>query len=373
MDLESIRALFPVAKEHIFFNHAAECPKSTLLVEAVNRYYADALFGDLYEDRWIDHMQQVRKWAAQLIHAHADEITFVNNVTTGAMLIANGLSWKPGENIVANYNQFPANVYPWLNLRRQNVEIRTPFLPRNELAYEALFSAVNEYTRLMAISFVEYDNGFRYDLQRIGDFCQQNGILLFVDAVQGLGAVPLDVKATQISFLATSGHKWLLGPSGQGFLYINKPFLNNLYVLSSGWLSVENPFEFNNFSQLQFNSARRFEGGTSNLAGITALGTGLELLLTNGVENISNRILTLTDQLIRALLHRGYIVDTNLEPNCRSGIVAFRHLKISTEQLYGRLLEKKAIVSQRNGHIRVSPHFYNSEEELERFIKILGV
>ena len=175
-------------------------------------------------------------------------------------------------------------MYPWLNLRRQNVEIRTPFLPRNELAYEALFSAVNEQTRLIALSFVEYDNGFRYDLQRIGEFCRQNGILFFVDAVQGLGAVPLDVKSAHVSFLATSGHKWLLGPSGQGFLYINKPFLNNLYVLSSSWLSVEQPFDFTNLTQPHYNSAKRFEGGTSNLAGITALGAGLELILQTGVE-----------------------------------------------------------------------------------------
>jgi cysteine desulfurase / selenocysteine lyase len=372
MDIESIRLLFPVAKEHIFMNHAAESPKSTALFETVNKYLTDVFFGDLYEDRWIAHAEHVRRLAARLINAQPDEIAFVNNVSSGAMMIANGLSWKPKENMVTNCNQFPANVYPWLNLRRQQVDVRTPFLPRNDLAHEALFSSVDEKTRLIAISFVEYDNGFRYDLKRIGHFCRQNGILFFVDAVQGLGAMPVDVQSAEISFLATSGHKWLLGPSGQGFLYIHKPLLNDLYVLSTSWLSVEQPFDFYNYAQPQLHSAKRFEGGTSNLMGIAALGTGMELLLQTGIKAVSERILQLTEQLVHDLLLRGFLIDSCLEPACRSGIVAFRHPTMGTDQLFTKLSQNKVIISQRNGHIRVSPHFYNNEEELDRFIKILG-
>ncbi|HPN33234.1 MAG TPA: aminotransferase class V-fold PLP-dependent enzyme [bacterium] len=371
MNLDALRAFFPVTIDHVFMNHAAESPKSTLAIDAVNRYLADASFGDLYEDRWIRRKEEVRGMAADLIRAHADEVAFIDNVSTGAMLVAQGLTWRPGDNLVTNANQFPANVFPWLNLRRKQIDVRTPILPRSEQAYSTLFSAVDQHTRLIALSFVEYDNGFRYDLPRIGEFCRERDILFFVDAVQGLGAMPLDVRAAGISFLATSGHKWLLGPSGQGFLYIQRSLMERLEVLPLSWLSFETPFDFSNYERPMLSSAARFEGGTSNLMGIAALGAGLELILQTGVTAISQRILALTDLLIEGLARRGFLIDGCLTPTNRSGIVAFRHPDIPTEKWQARLNENRVIVSQRNNHIRLSPHFYNSEAEVEHFLSVL--
>jgi len=371
MNWEALRALFPVTVEHVFMNHAAESPKSTRVIDAVNRYLADASFGDLYEDRWISRKEKVRGMAADLIHAHQDEVAFIDNVSTGAMLVAHGLTWRPGDNLVTNANQFPANVFPWLNLRRKQIDVRTPILPRSEQAYATLFSAVDQHTRLIALSFVEYDNGFRYDLQRIGDFCRKRNILFFVDAVQGLGAMPVDVQSAGISFLATSGHKWLLGPCGQGFLYIQRSLLERLAVLPLSWLSFEMPFEFGNYERPMLSSAARFEGGPSNLMGIAALGAALELILQTGVTAISQRILHLTDLLIEGLARRNFIIDGCLEPANRSGIIAFRHPHVPTEHWQARLSENRIIVSLRNNHIRLSPHFYNSETEVQHLLSIL--
>ncbi len=371
MDLDAVRVLFPVTRDRIFMNHAAESPKSTLSIEAVKRYLKDSVYGDLYEEGWISHKEKVRGIAAELIHAQPDEIAFVDNVSSGAMLVAQGLTWRPGDNLVTNANQFPANVFPWLNLRRKQVDVRTPILPRSQQAYSTLFSAVDQRTRLIALSFVEYDNGFRYDLQRIGEFCRTRNILFFVDAVQGLGAMPVDVQADGISFLATSGHKWLLGPSGQGFLYIQRSLMDRLAVLPLSWLSFESPFEFGNYERPMLSSAARFEGGTSNLMGIAALGAGLELILQIGVTEISQRILHLTALLIEGLARRNFTIDSCRAPANRSGIVAFRHPDVPTEYWRARLSENRVIVSLRNNHIRLSPHFYNSETEVGHLLSIL--
>ncbi len=372
METDDYRELFPITKTHIFFNHAAEAPKSVRQVEQVNAFLQDALYGDLYEDKWLEHMQQVRQMAADLVQAAPEEIAFVHNVSTAAMLVANGLAWRTGDNIVTSCNQFPANVYPWLNLRERGVEVRTPFLPRNELAYETLFAAVDEKSRVLALSFVEYDNGFRYDLERIGRFCHERGILFFVDAVQGLGVFPVDVKSARITFLATSGHKWLLGPSGQGFLYIDQSVLPQLYVLPTSWLSMTHPFDFYNYTQPRKATAQAFEGGTSNLMGIVALGTGLSLLAEVGQLRITEKVQSLAGRLIEGLEQKGCLVDVAAAPSHRSAIVAFRHPVMAADQLYTRLLQNNVIVSVRNGHIRVSPHFYNTEQDMAEFLSRLA-
>lgn len=371
MELDQFRELFPITKTHTFLNHASESPKSTRQVELVNEFLKDALYGDLYEDKWIVHMNAVRRMAANLIHADPEEIAFVNNVSTGAMLIANGLNWRSGENMVTSYNQFPANVYPWLNLQDRGINVRTPVLPRNEHAYDVLFSSVDANTRLLALSYVEFDSGFRYDLERIGTFCQERRILFFVDAVQGLGVFPVDVQAAHIGFLATSGHKWLLGPSGQGFLYINKEVRPQLYVLPISWLSMEHPFDFYNYSQPRKNSAQAFEGGTSNLMGIVALGSGLSIIEQAGMANITQQVRRLCDQLIAGLSTKGYQVEVAKEAAQRSAIISFRHPKIAAERIQAQLLQRNIIVSLRNGHVRVSPHFYNNDKDINALLNVL--
>jgi len=371
MDLTTFRKEFPITKTHCFFNHAAVSPESNSTILKVTEYLTDAQYGDTREKKWIDYIEVVRKYAANLINASVDEIAFVNNVSTGAMLVGNGLKWVNDDNIIVPANQFPANVYPWLNLRNKGLIVKTPVLPRDESAYDTLFSHVDSNTRLIAISFVEYDDGFRYDLRRIGEFCRDRNIYLFVDAVQGLGAMELDVLESLVDFLAVSGHKWLLGPVGQGFLYVRQQLFSQLYISSISWLSVDNPWDFHNYEQPLKETARVFEGGTPNLMGIAALGAALELLSRAGMSSVQKRIFALSNYLSDNLLQKGYRIVTNLEPGCRSGITAFEHEHYATEDVYKALTENQIIVSQRNGRIRVSPHFYNTEEEIDKLIEVL--
>lgn len=215
------RSEFEICQRFVFLNHAAESPTHNRLITRVQEYLIDTTSGNLHENRWLEYMESVRNSAATLIRADPDNIAFVNNVTMGASIVANGIEFKNGDNIIVPANQFPANVYPWLNLRKRGVEVRTIELPRNDSCYDILFEAMDNNTRLLAISFVEYNDGFRHNIKLVSDHCRERGVLLFVDAVQGLGAIQFSVQDVPVDFLAVSGHKWLLGPTGQGFLYID--------------------------------------------------------------------------------------------------------------------------------------------------------
>ena len=321
MDLTHYRSHFMITRSHVFLNHAANSPKCDLMQTKVNDYLNDAGYGTVYEHKWISYMDTVRQLAASLIHADIEEIAFARNVSFGAMLIANGIKWNKEDNIVVPGNQFPANIYPWLNLDRKEVSVRMPVLPRNENAYETLFKSIDKNTRLVAISFVEYDDGFKYDLARISEYCHDKNIMLFVDAVQGLGALSLDVKKTNIDFMVTSGHKWLLGPVGQGFFYIRKDRIYELNNLAKGWLSVIEPWNFEDFGQPSHDSAKRFEGSTPNLMGIAALGAALEMILDVGIQHIEFQIKSLGSYLAESLGDLGYRIVSNLNKDMRSGIV----------------------------------------------------
>ncbi len=368
---KSYREYFPVTQTHVYLNHAATAPVSKLVMENVTQFMADSIIGNQGERRWIEYTERVRKLAADLFSVSADEIALVNNVSTGAMLVANGLSLQRGDEVLAPENQFPANVYPWLNLRHKGVRVNSDPLPHSRDAIAALEQRLTPKTRLLCLSFVEYDDGYRHAIEEIGELCRQRDVLFFVDAVQGAGALPLDARKAKIDFVATSGHKWLLGPSGQGFLYIRKERLEDLYVLSNSWLSYNAPFEFQNFDQPLKNNASRFEGGTWNFLGIAGLGAALELLLSVGIEPIQTQIFRLSDYLRRFLLEKGYVISGSPEPAQRSGITAFKHHKLPSDRIFTALQQQKIIVSERNGFIRVAPHFYNNRDDIEKFLAVL--
>ncbi len=362
---------FPHSKERIYLNHAAISPQSRSVLRELNTFLQDAQMGYPHEEDWLQKVESIREKAAFWVGSKPEEIAFVNNVTMGASVIANAIDWRSGDTIVTPCNQFPANLYPWMNCRKRGVRVKTPTLPRNDSAYEILFETVDKQTRMLAISFVEYDDGFRYDLERIGTFCKERGILFFVDAVQGLGVFTIDSHRCHIDVLTTSGHKWLLGPSGQGFMRIRQDLLRTLYIPTIGWLSVVDPLQFTNVGQPYKPSASRIEGGTSNLMGLICLGAALDFLGTVGPEHIRKRVLTLTDELIELLDRKDIPVHSNRAPQNRSGIVTFEPRDGSASEIVDRLKQSNIIVSERMGRIRVSPHFYNSSEELLRLIDAL--
>ena len=370
-DYTAYREQFEICKHGVFLNHAAKSPTLKVMVDSVQEYLYESSMGNHDLSKWLEKIEITRTLAATLISTQPANIALVNNVTMGANIVANGLNLKTGDNIVVPSNQFPANVYPWLNLKNRGIEIRNPKVPRNDLQYDQLFTNVDENTCLIAISLVEYDDGFRHNVKLISDFCLEHQILLFLDAVQGLGAIQFSVQETPVDFLAVSGHKWLLGPSGQGFLYIKDDLINNMYVVTKGWLSVQNPFDFHNYQQPYLTSAKQIEGGSSNLMGTIALGSSLELLLEIGMKNIEEQINELINYLAIKLLKKGYQINSYMEKNYQSGILSFQHQAFTSSELFEELTNNHIQVSERNGSIRVSPHFYNNLDDLDAFIAVL--
>jgi cysteine desulfurase/selenocysteine lyase len=371
MDFDRYRKEFTITQTHVFLNHAANAPESNSVIAKINQYLNDARYGNAKEHQWIQYVDQLRGTVAQFIGADFSEIAFTANVSQGAALVANGLIWQENDNIIVPDNQFPANIYPWKNLLKKGVQVRRPVLSRNENYLAELERCVDRRTKLLALSLVEYDDGFRYDLEKISAFCSSQNVLLFLDAVQALGALKVDVGNNNVDFMATSGHKWLMGPLGQGFLYIKQKHIENLNNVFSGWLSVVEPWQFHNHNQAEHKSAKRFEGGSYNLAGIAGLGAALEMILNVGIEEIESRVLGLSQYLIDRLIERDYIVCSNLNKTNRSGITAFKHPRLECDLVYEALKKSSVIVSKRNGRIRVSPHFYNNEDDIDRLISAL--
>lgn len=375
--ISSLRTLFPVTRRYVFLNHAAVAPVSTRVVVAMNEYLTSVLeAGGLHEDRWLRRVEEARRHAARLIGASPEEVAFLKNTTEGLLTVANGIRWQEGDNVIVPSCEFPANIYPWRNLeRRLGVEVRF-VKPRGvRLLPEDFFALVDRRTRAIAVSFVEYASGFRNDLDTLGAFCRERGIFLVVDAIQGLGALPLDVSRTPVDFLSADGHKWLLGPEGISLFYCRRERLEDLEPLEAGWMSVVNAEEYapdySIYTAPLREDALRFEPGTRNNVGIFGLGEAIELILEVGVENIAERLMLLTDHLVEGLRHKGYRILSSLEPKERSGIISFDSPRHDMADLRRRLRDAGIIVALRHNALRVSPHFYNTLEEIDALLETL--
>jgi selenocysteine lyase/cysteine desulfurase len=273
--------------------------------------------------------------------------------------------------VVSAADEYPANVYPWLNLASRGVEVRRVPSRGPRVALEDLAAALDGRTRLLTISFVEFASGFRNDLDALGELCRGRGIAFFVDAIQGLGVLPLDVQATPVDFLAADGHKWLLGPEGAGILYVRREWVDRLRPINVGWNSVVGAWDFSHIDFRLKPHAGRWESGTLNVAGIVALGAALELLLEIGVPAIAARVLELTDELCARAAGAGLEVFSSRVPAERSGIVSLSVPGADPRALARRCRAAGVVVAARGGRLRVSPHCYNTTEELERLLSCL--
>ena len=372
INIEALRAEFPVTKSYVYMNHAAVAPISIPVQRAMNQQLRDvAQHGIVHSNRWENTYRRTRSAAAQLIHAKPSEIAFVKNTTEGIQMVANGLKWKRGDNVVITDRGFPANVYPWLNLKSKGVETR--FAPEidGRIPLDTLFDQVDENTRIISISSVEFASGFRHDLNQIGEFCQQNDIFFLVDAIQSLGALQLDVVKSHIDFLSADAHKWLLGPEGTGIFYCAKKAMRHLHVHNLGWTSVKNAGDYLTYDPTPLPNAQRFESGTLNTAGIYGLKASLDLIQKIGIENIESRIFILTDQLVAGLTEKGYRVFSSRKPHEKSGIVSFSHPNQKLDALFELLMNNQVVCAQRGKGIRLSPHVYNTEEEIDFILNLL--
>ncbi len=372
MNIDEIRAQFPITRRYNFQDHACVSPLSTPAAEAMTRYARDLCergYGD-----WEYHreVERVRQSVAKLINAHPDEVTFVKNTTEGLNYVANGTQWITGDNVVLNSMEFPANIYPWMNLEQRGVNLKWVAEEDGRVPFDRLAATIDKRTRVLAISAVQWSNGFRTDLVRLGELCQDKGVLLCVDAIQALGVHPVDVQAMNIDFLAADGHKWLCAPEGAGVFYCRRELLEHLRPSELGYLCMKDDWESPQRRINLRNDARRFDSGAYNIAGICALGASVDMLLDMGIERIQWQVKQLTDLLAEGVRRKGWQVASPRTPSEWSGIVAFSSDKHDLAALQKHLLsEFKIVISRRLGRLRASPHCYNCDDEIQQLIEAL--
>lgn len=370
-----IRRNFPVTKKYIFFNNAGVAPVSLPALKTINNVLEDICkIGHAKLQYWYQAIEVARKDAAELIKASPEEIAFVKNTSQGLSLVSAGIDWRSGDEVIITDQEFPANVYPWLNLEKQGVKIipvRSNKMGRFSIA--DFKSAVTSRTRLISVSSVEYATGFRNNILAIGRLCRANGILFCVDAIQSLGAIPMDVKKYKIDFLAADGHKWLVAPEGAGIFYCRRSLLKKLNLAIVGWNTVCDSSSFHKINYKPKLSAKKFEEGSHNLLGIQGLAASIRLLLSIGIERIEEWNLGLTNVLLDGLKKKGYRILSSTLPEDRSSIISFSTgKKLKDKLLLNYFIKNNIILSLRGDGLRISPHFYNTHNEIEKFFRVLG-
>lgn len=372
--LTRYRKEFPFSEKVTFLNHASFGPIPLRALRKTQEYYE---YLSLKKVRNIDKitfemMDKIRFLLAGMIKAKPKEIGLVPNTSYGLNIVANGIDWKKGDKILLSDIEFPANVYPWLNLRRKGVRIKFIKSRNGFFDLDDFLKAIDSKCRLFAISYVQFFNGFKNDLETIGKICQDRRIFFAVDGIQGVGCLDLDVKKCKIDFLACGGQKWLLSSMGTGFFYLSDKARIKINPAFFGWLGVDWELNFSDilkFDLPPFPSARKFEIGTYPYSSLWTMYSSLELLSEIGAKAIQKKTLSLLDPVIDFLKDSPYQVNSSLDPKHRSAILSFSGKDNS--KLYRNLRSKKIIVSLRENSIRISPHFYNSFEEIERLIRVL--
>jgi selenocysteine lyase/cysteine desulfurase len=367
--IEKYRREFPVVENYIYLDHAGVAPISLRVRSAVEVFFRESTEGGAFHSpEWAHRVNEVRTNCARLIHAGPDEIAFVKNTSHGLSLVAEGIDWKAGENILFYEREFPSNSYPWQNLKRKGVEARLVPSRNGRVQIEDIERLIDSRTRMVAISSVQFSNGFRIDLKRLGSLCRDRNILLCVDAIQSLGVFPMDVRECNVDFLSADAHKWLLGPEGIGIFYCRRGLAEGINPPLIGWKSVVNELDFDRPRLVLKRNAQRFEEGSMNLMGIFGLGAAVELLLEAGIEDIEQRVLDLGDRIIEEADKRGFETLTPRERHERGGNVTFQG-RFDLEAVRNGLREKGIMVNVRGGGLRVSPHFYNIESDIEKLFE----
>lgn len=327
------------------------------------------LRGGLDYRAWLDAVAGLRSAAGRLMGAGADEIAVTTNTSQGLSFIANGVDWKKGDVVVGVADEFPANYLPWARLEKRGVKPRWVPLREGRVELDELDRAC-EGARLLAISYVQYVSGFRVDLDAVGEICRRRGCLFVVDAIQGLGPFPVDVKRSGIHALSSGGQKWLLSPEGIGVLYVDRGFLPALDIVELGWTNVAGYPRYSKDPALR-PDAGRFEAGTLNGFGCGGMRASIELLLEVGVERLSEQVNRLAQRVYDGAREKGYRPAAERDRESGSGIVSIRKEGVDAAELARRLLSDKIVAIPRFGYLRVSPHFYNTVEEIDRLVALL--
>jgi cysteine desulfurase/selenocysteine lyase len=374
VDLTKYRSEFPHTENIVFLNHASFGPiprKSWAATEDYYKYMRLEKVGDLDEAAF-NKLDDIRVMAAGMIGARPEEIAYATNTSYGLNVAAWGLDLKPGDKILLSDVEFPSNTYPWTNLRQKGIVVE--FVPSRNRFFDMdnFLGAIDAKTKVLSLSSVQFLNGYKNELKIIGEICAQKDIFFVVDGIQGVGCQEIDVKECKIDFLACGGAKWLLSSLGAGFFYLSSQAKRKVKPVFSGWLGVDWKLNFSDllkFDLKPFPTARRFEIGTYPYSVIWTMHSSLQLLTEVGIKNIQLHTLGLLDVLVDALQTSGYRITSSLNPQHRSSILSFSGR--DGPQLFERLNQNRVKVSLREGSIRVSPHFYNDRNDMEKLIRLL--
>ncbi|NNG13808.1 MAG: aminotransferase class V-fold PLP-dependent enzyme [Gammaproteobacteria bacterium] len=372
--MTTIQNEFPLDDGLVYLNHAAVAPWPQRTADGIKQFTDENLHqGARYYPRWMETELALREQLVSLLNAASvDDIALVKNTSEALSMVAHGLDWQPGDNVVFPDVEFPSNRIVWESLTRYGVEIRKIDISHASTPEKALIDAIDDNTRLLATSSVQYATGLRMDLEQLGKACKTKNTLFCVDAIQSLGALAIDVEAIQADFVMADGHKWLLAPEGLAVFYSREKARKQLKSNEFGWHMVEEMFAFDSQDWKEAESARRFECGSPNMLCIHALHASLSLLLEIGMEEVSARILGNTDYLIRQLKQiQGMRIITPEHPEQHAGIVTFCPPEADISALHSQLMAKGVICAMRGGGIRFSPHFYTTREILDTAISTL--
>lgn len=370
------RAEFPQDSDLIYLNHAAVAPWPKRTQEAVQNFANENLtHGASFYPEWLKTEQSLRENLASLINANStDEIALVKNTSEALSVVAYGLSWKAGDEVIISNEEFPSNSIVWESLAQFGVKTVKVDLYANDLSPEEnLANAITDKTRILSISSVQYASGTLVDLFKLGQICKQADIYFCVDAIQSLGALPMDVQAIEADFVMADGHKWMLGPEGLGLFYCRQAVMNDLTIRQYGWHMIKEAGNYDAQSWEVSNTAKRFECGSPNMLGAYALNASLSLLLEVGMNEVAKRIQNNTQHL-RALIdqHKKLELINKRVDLPLSGITTFKVKNTDQKALYQTLMKNNLICANRGGGIRFSPHFYQETALLERAINKLN-
>lgn len=370
-----IRALFPAANKYTYLNSAAVSPLPTPAIEAVMSQMKDVSEnGTLNFADWIATKDRARALIAEMLGVRPDQIAFMRNTSDGFASVAAGIEWRSGDNIVSFDREFPANFYPWRRVRDDHgVDLRCCPEREGRIDLDELIDMIDANTRLVAISAVQYGSGFKADLERIGRAARAVDALFAVDIIQGFGAMPFDLPAQYVDIAAGASHKWLCSPEGCGILFLSDRARQRVQPKMVGWISVETPWDFADKEQPFKSTALAWESGTGTASLFYGLEQSLKLLHGAGAANIARHLENLTDQLCDGLGGMDYEIVSSRATGERSQIVCIKSKTGRTSnEIAESLQNENIIVSPRGDRVRIAPHFYNNEEDINRLLSGLG-
>ena len=365
---------FKLKSDLIYLNHAAVSPWPARTAEAVKKFADENMTGgSLRYPEWLKVESALRHQAGELLNApSAEDIALLKNTSEALSVVAYGLDWKAGDNIITSNQEFPSNRIVWESLASQGVKFREADLTSDQTPEEALFLLADENTRLITISSVQFGTGLRMDLEKIGNFCRNRDILFCVDAIQSIGALQIDVQEIKADFVMADGHKWMLGPEGLAIFYSSPESRERLKITQYGWHMVEAMGDYNRKEWALARSARRFECGSPNMIGIHALNASLSLLNEAGMENVEREVLKKSEYLFGKIRsHPDLELITSDDDNRYGGIVTFRSTVVDNEVLFQHLTDNYVFCALRGGGLRLSPHFYTPVEHLDAALRLI--